>query len=61
MEEAAALVPDHGALGRVRPVTELEQRHLAVGLPDEQVEIVVVEPASARGRVVGNSEDLFHP
>src|SRR5688572_25810746 len=34
VEEAAALVPDQRALGRVGAVAELEQGHLPAGLPD---------------------------
>src|SRR5690606_31651334 len=36
MEEAAARVPNEGALARVDAVTQLEQRYLPLRLPDEE-------------------------
>jgi hypothetical protein len=61
VEEATAFVPYQRALGGVDAVAELEKSHLSLGLPDEQVEVVIVKPAPASGRVIGNTEDLFHP
>src|SRR5918992_2867947 len=59
VEKATRLVPDQGALARVAPVAELEQGHFTARLPDEEVEIFVVEPAPLRWRVVGYAFDFF--
>src|SRR5436190_7950973 len=59
VEETATLVPDEGAVARIQPVTQLEQRHLAGRLPDEEVEKVVVKPAPARSSVVRDPVNFF--
>src|SRR5262249_54238688 len=46
-------------VARVDAVAELEQRHLLARLPDEEVEVLVVEPAPARRRVVRDPENFF--
>src|SRR5258708_12356387 len=61
VKKATALVPDQRPVAGIDPVTELEQRHLALGLPDEQVEKVVVEPAPACRRAVPAPPALLHP
>jgi len=59
VEEPARLVPHQRTLHRIGAVTELEQRDLTAGLPHEEVEEIVVEPAPLGRWVVGNTEDLF--
>src|SRR5262245_40394503 len=53
VEETALAVPDQRAFAGVPAIAELEQGDLAVRLPDEQIEVLVVEPAALGGRVVG--------
>src|SRR3954462_446312 len=59
VEETALPVPDQRTVARVRPVAELKQGELALRLPDEQIEVIVVEPAPLRGWVVGDSDDFL--
>jgi hypothetical protein len=59
VEEAALAVPDQGPLAGVAAIAELEQGDIALRLPDEQIEVLVVEPAALGGRVVGDPGDLF--
>src|SRR5688572_6121186 len=59
MKEAGLAVPHQRPLLRLDAVAELEQRNGAVvGLPHEQVEIIVVEPAPAGSGLGGNALDL---
>src|SRR5262249_49185002 len=54
--EPAVLVPHQGLLARIDAVAELELHQLSgPGLPYEQIEIVVVEPAPVHARLVGNT------
>ena len=59
VEEAALAVPDQRALAGVAAVAQLEQRDLALRLPDEEIEVLVVEPAALGGRVVRDPVDFF--
>jgi len=59
VEKAALVLPDEGSLIGGDSIAELEARELAgQRLPDEQVEIVVVEPAAPGRRFVGKAYDL---
>src|SRR5207302_641794 len=59
LEKTAFLVPHQGALCCILAIAELDQRQLGVGLPHEQIEIIVVKPAPPGRRVVGHSENFF--
>src|SRR5204863_5805638 len=60
VKEARLAMPDHGLLAAGDAVAELEVEDLAVeGLPDEQVEIVVVEPAALCRRLVRQAYDFM--
>src|SRR5438874_10215964 len=59
VKKAATLVPHQRAVARVDAVAELEERHLVARLPDEEVEVLVVEPAPARGWVIRDPVNFF--
>src|SRR5687767_311919 len=58
-EEAPVPVPHQRAPGGVFAVAELEQGDLPARLPDEKVEVIVVEPAPLRRRIVRDSDDFL--